>query len=369
MRLRVPKRSALEVLERRILMDAGSLPCAVLNTGESTALTSALSGPGGRFITTTEWNGNSAESVVGEWVAVFERGSDVARNWARSVSAPWGASPGPWGDIAESACLNVQPLSANSVLLTTSHHVDGRTLEHALARVSGFRYLEPNFVMRATTLPNDTSFPLQYALHNVGQTSGTPDADIDATEAWALTPGVGSVVVGVIDSGVNYNHVDLAANMWTNPGEIPLNSIDDDLNGYIDDFYGYDFVGDGDSDPFDDHSHGTHVAGTIAAVGNNSAGVTGVSWNAKIMALKFLDAGGSGTVADAIEAINYATMMKRDYGVNIRATNNSWGGGNSPRHSTTRSNPRRTPTCCSLLLRATKERTMMSPVILPPVMP
>jgi subtilisin family serine protease len=127
------------------------------------------------------------------------------------------------------------------------------------------------------------------------------------------------VVVAVIDTGVDYNHQDLSANIWTNPGEIPGNGLDDDGNGFIDDVRGWDFNGN-DNDPFDDNSHGTHVAGTIAAVGNNEYGVVGVNWTAQIMPIKFINANGSGTVADAIEAIQYATMM------GARITNNSWGG-------------------------------------------
>ena len=141
------------------------------------------------------------------------------------------------------------------------------------------------------------------------------------------------MVVVIIDTGVNYNHVDLAANIWTNPAECSggvgtcvADGVDDDGNGFVDDFYGWDFVNN-DNDPMDDNKHGTHVAGTIGAVGNNGVGVTGVNWNVQIMALKFLDRSGSGTLADAIEAINYATMMRRDFGVNLVVTNNSWGGG------------------------------------------
>ncbi len=149
---------------------------------------------------------------------------------------------------------------------------------------------------------------------------------IDAQDAWSLATGSQSVVVAVIDTGVDYSHADLAANIWTNPGEIAGNGIDDDHNGFIDDVHGYDFANN-DGDPMDDNSHGTHVAGTIAAVGNNSVGVAGVNWSTSVMALKFMDASGSGYLSDAIRAINYATMMRSRYGVNIRVENNSWGGG------------------------------------------
>lgn len=185
-------------------------------------------------------------------------------------------------------------------------------------------YAEPNFVLQTDSLPNDSRFEELWGLHNTGQTGGTIDADIDAPEAWDLATGSRSIVVGVIDTGVDYTHPDLAANMWTNPGEIPGNAIDDDGNGYVDDVHGYDFFND-DGDPQDDNRHGTHVAGTIGGGGNNGQGVAGVNWNVQIMALKFLSAVGSGNTADAIEAVNYATMM-RQRGVNIRLTSNSWGG-------------------------------------------
>jgi subtilisin family serine protease/subtilisin-like proprotein convertase family protein len=187
-------------------------------------------------------------------------------------------------------------------------------------------YLEPNSVIRIQSVPDDPFFPQLWGLHNTGQTGGTPDADIDAPEAWEIATGSASIVVGVIDTGVDYHHPDLAANMWVNPGEIPGNGIDDDGNGFIDDVYGYNFVSN-HGNPIDDHRHGTHVAGTIAGVGNNGTGVVGVNWTSSIMALKFLGSNGSGTLANAVRAINYATMMRQDYGVDIRLTNNSWGGG------------------------------------------
>jgi subtilisin family serine protease len=175
-------------------------------------------------------------------------------------------------------------------------------------------------------LPNDPQLASLWGLHNTGQSGGVADSDIDAPEAWDLTTGTSSIVVGVIDTGVDYTHPDLAANIWTNPGEIGGNGLDDDGNGFVDDLHGYDFVNN-DGDPLDDHSHGTHVAGTIAARSDNGQGVAGVAWQASIMGLKFLSAGGSGSTSNAIRALNYATLMRTQYGVNVRVTNNSWGGG------------------------------------------
>ncbi|MBI3468724.1 MAG: S8 family serine peptidase, partial [Planctomycetes bacterium] len=187
-------------------------------------------------------------------------------------------------------------------------------------------FFEPNFVVTTAQFPNDDRFSELWGLNNTGQTGGTFDADIDAPEAWDISTGSAEIVVGVIDTGVDYTHPDLAGNIWTNPGEVPDNGLDDDSNGFIDDVHGYDFVGN-DGDPMDGNSHGTHVSGTIAAMGNNGVGVVGVNWSASIMALQFLDAGGFGDTADAVRAVNYATMMRTTYGVNIRLTSNSWGGG------------------------------------------
>lgn len=154
---------------------------------------------------------------------------------------------------------------------------------------------------------------------------------IQAQAVWTgYTAGNGSVVIADIDTGVNYNHPDLAANMWHNPGEIPGDGIDNDLNGKVDDIYGID-TANNDRDPMDDNGHGTHTAGTVAGVGNNGVGVAGVNWNAKILACKFLAANGSGSDSNAAACFNYVVAL-RNKGINIRVTNNSWGGlrGNGP---------------------------------------
>jgi subtilisin family serine protease len=201
-----------------------------------------------------------------------------------------------------------------------------------------FEYIEPDYIITVpdvkttsptqedlaaitpqTTTPNDPYYPQLWGLNNTGQTGGTPDADIDAPEAWDIERGNQDLVIGVIDSGVDYNHPDLVANIWTNPGEIAGDGIDNDNNNYIDDVRGWDF-GNNDNDPMDVAGHGTHVAGTIAGKGNNSVGVTGVAWNAKIMPLKFLDDSNEGWTSDAIDALNYARAK------GVKLTNNSWGG-------------------------------------------
>ncbi len=164
-------------------------------------------------------------------------------------------------------------------------------------------------------VPNDAQFLLQWALDNTGQNGGTSGCDIDATQAWNITTGSRNVVVAVVDSGVDYTDPDLAANIWTNP-----NAGQDGFSG---DLHGYNFVAD-NGNPMDSNGHGTFVAGEIGAVGNNGAGVTGVDWNVTIMPLEFLDADGGGYTSDAIRAINYATMQRTEYGVNVRVINASW---------------------------------------------
>jgi subtilisin family serine protease len=181
-------------------------------------------------------------------------------------------------------------------------------------------YVEPNYIYRASGTPNDPRFNELWGMNNTGQTGGSNDADIDATEAWDTQTGSDSTLIAVIDTGVDYNHPDLAANIWTNSAEIPNNGVDDDHNNYIDDIHGWDFA-NGDNDPFDDNLHGTHVAGTIGAVGNNGVGVAGVNWHVKIMPVKFLSGDGSGTLANALSAILYAANNK------AKVMNNSWGGG------------------------------------------
>ncbi len=181
-------------------------------------------------------------------------------------------------------------------------------------------YAEPNFIVHTLAVPDDQFFGNLWGLNNTGETGGTSDADIDAPEAWDITTGSHGVVIAVIDSGVAFNHPDFSDNIWMNTGEINCaDGADNDVNGYIDDCYGWDF-GDSDNDPTDYHGHGTHVAGTIAAQGNNNEGITGVMWDAKIMPLKFLGVSGNGTVADAASAVEYANN-KGAHVINL-----SWGG-------------------------------------------
>ena len=198
-----------------------------------------------------------------------------------------------------------------------------------LSQVANVKLAEPDYLVHHSEIPDDSNFSQLWGIHNTGQSGGNSDADIDAVEAWDIQKGSRNIIVAVIDTGIDYNHLDLAANMWKNPGETGIdsngnnkesNGVDDDGNGYIDDVYGYDFINN-DSDPDDnDHYHGTHCAGTIGGVGNNGRGVTGVNWQVKMMAIKFLGPYG-GYTSDAISSVEYATSM------GAHLSSNSWGGG------------------------------------------
>ncbi|MGA2322215.1 MAG: S8 family serine peptidase [Sedimentisphaerales bacterium] len=181
----------------------------------------------------------------------------------------------------------------------------GVSVENAMASLkqsSSVMYAGPDYVSHIFVVPNDTMFSNLWGMHNTGQAGGTSGADIDAPGAWDISTGNGNIIVAVTDTGVDYNHPDLTANMWTN------------ANG----FHGHDFVND-DNDPMDDEGHGTHVSGTIGAVGNNGLGVAGVCWHVKIMAVKILDANGSGSLSDSISGIQYAVSN------GAKVINASWG--------------------------------------------
>lgn len=202
-------------------------------------------------------------------------------------------------------------------------------------------YAEPNFEIRlddpaqtpvpsdllqresgpGEVLPNDPMFNEQWALSNSGQNGGKANADVAALKAWLKTQGSEKIVVGVLDTGVDYTHTDLVSNIWFRPDNVP--QYRDDELGTFNDERGFD-AADNQSDPMDDNGHGTHCAGIIGAEGDNDEGVAGINWKVQIMPLKFLGKGGFGTTKDAIESINYAIDRKRN-GVNIRVISASWG--------------------------------------------
>lgn len=215
----------------------------------------------------------------------------------------------------------------------------GVNLADAARRISalpGVMYAEPNFIHTPAVVSNDpyyTTSSLLWGMYSddspttVGPAGTTNQFGSQAEEAWYDENfGSQSVVVGVIDEGIQYTHPDLDANIWTNPFD-PLDGVDNDGNGYVDDIHGWDFfsnnnsIYDGTSD-----DHGTHVAGTIGAEGGNGAGVAGVNWNVTMISAKFLGPSG-GYTSDAVEALDYLVDLKQRHGINIVATNNSWGGG------------------------------------------
>lgn len=206
--------------------------------------------------------------------------------------------------------------------------ISGMSTKEAIARLKSHQaieYVEPDYQVSIAGTPDDPRFDELWGLNNDGQTGGTADADIDAVEAWDISTGSRDVVVGVIDTGIDYSHSDLASNMWVNSSEIPGDGIDNDGNGFVDDVHGINAITN-TGDPMDDEGHGTHVSGTIGASGNNATGVVGVNHEVSLVGCKFLDAAGNGSTSDAIKCIDYMVGLK-NAGVNLRVLNNSWGGG------------------------------------------
>lgn len=203
----------------------------------------------------------------------------------------------------------------------------------AMARMKGesnIEYAEPNWIYTHTAVSNDTYYlnGSLWGMHGDGISPFANQYGSQADEAWAAGhTGASTVYVGVVDEGAMFNHDDLASNFWTNPFDAPNDGIDNDGNGYKDDVHGWDFTGNNNS-TFDGTAddHGTHVSGTIGAVGGNGKGVAGVNWAVKIITAKFLGTSG-GTTVNAIKAVDYITDLKTRHGLNIVATNNSWGGG------------------------------------------
>jgi subtilisin family serine protease len=214
-----------------------------------------------------------------------------------------------------------------------SRSFDVETLLEYFRSQPGVEYAEPNYIVRAIATPNDPQFPNLWGLLNTGQPIqgifGVAGADIDAVPAWDVSTGSTANVVAIIDSGIDYTHPDLAANIWSAPapftvtiGGVPITCPAGS--------HGFNAI-TRTCDPMDDNNHGTHVAGTIGAVGNNGVGVTGVNWTASMIGGKFLNSSGNGTTAAAIDTIDFLIQVKAAFagtgGANIRVLNNSWGGG------------------------------------------
>lgn len=186
--------------------------------------------------------------------------------------------------------------------------------------------VEPNYIYKASRLPDDLSLEKLWGLRNIGQKDssggvGVVGIDIGAEQAWDLETGSEKMIVAVIDTGIDFEHPDLINNIWTNEAELRGQpDVDDDNNGVVDDIHGYNSI-TGKGDAKDDQGHGSHCSGTIGASGNDGKGIVGVNWNVKLMAVKFLASNGSGTLENALKAIDYATKM------GAKVLSNSWGGG------------------------------------------
>ena len=272
---------------------------------------------------------DSLRVVPDEYVVTVRRNPGSRASFAASASPSFASSVATVkGVINREALVVTAPRVAKEAAQAASASPDGsRAYDPQFDRCKEIlaegraASCSPNWIVRASDIPND---PRYSELWGLGETRG-----IDAPRAWDLFTGSTSIVVAVIDTGIDYTHPDLSANMWRNPGETAGNGVDDDGNGFIDDLHGINARTGAASpgNPMDDHYHGTHVAGTIGAVGNNNLGVVGVNHRVKLMALKFLSASGSGSLSDAIRAIDYMTMMRSEHGINVRVSNNSWGGG------------------------------------------
>ncbi|AWB65018.1 hypothetical protein C2869_00535 [Saccharobesus litoralis] len=264
--------------------------------------------------------------------------SDKVKAASQSGKGAYSTKPQPSAIIVKWQNKQSQSVSASSVnpmglvkrksfkhltgmeIYNVPAHLSAKEAAVLMARQPGVESAEPEVIFEVLAIPNDEHFDQLWGLDN------QYDTDINAPEAWDITQGNEQIVIGVIDSGIDYQHEDLAPNVWQNPNEIPSNGIDDDGNGYIDDIYGIDTYNN-DTDPYDDNAHGTHVAGTIAAKANNSIGIAGVAPNVKIISCKFISSWGWGTSAGAIECLDYFYDLKMNHNINIIATNNSWGGG------------------------------------------
>ena len=213
-----------------------------------------------------------------------------------------------------------------------SRSLDVQAMMRALRTHPAIEYVEPNFLWHSSAMPNDPQFANLWGLRNVGQTvngrAGTVDADIHAASAWSVATGSRANVVAVVDTGIDYTHPDLVANLWNAPAAFTV-SVGGSAVTCPAGSHGFNAIAR-TCDPGDDNNHGTHVSGTIGGSGNNAIGVPGVNWNASIMALKFLDSSGSGSTSDAINAIEFAIQAKGAFAstarANVRVLSNSWGG-------------------------------------------
>jgi subtilisin family serine protease len=255
------------------------------------------------------------------YMSLFQGKAKIARKDVELVKSF------PIVDTKVKAFNNQHQSQAKTLVVLKSKTLSDKELLQVAKKMNGVEIAEISkpVSINSLAIPNDEFMPDLWGMHNDGA-NGLEDADIDAPEAWSQHVGNKNVVVGVIDTGIDFYHPDLKNNIWQNEKELQGQpGVDDDNNGYIDDIWGINPVYE-NTFPMDDAGHGTHVAGTIAAEGNNTIGVAGVNWNTRVAACKFLDMDGWGYLDGAVECVNYFNSLKSS-GVNVVATNNSWGGG------------------------------------------
>ncbi len=244
---------------------------------------------------------------------LFQRGREV------STTDEYDCSKSLKGNIGATTIKTIKSLNAEVWQVSFPINIDGTILNDVIELVDYLNglncveYAQPNFLYHLDALPNDPNFNMQTHLQDGAL------GNINMTDAWDITTGDVNRVVGILDSGIDTDHIDLANNIWINTDEIPNDSLDNDGNGYTDDYLGWNFV-DNTNIVEDSLRHGTFVAGIIGAVGNNGIGITGINWNIKMMALKCFDDNGTGKTADIINALAYSIDKE------VELTNNSWGG-------------------------------------------
>jgi len=278
--------------------------------------------PEGTITTKTTINSKEPEFVPGELIVKFKPTAKIVKTITKNGIANVGLESidalnekhkvKAWEKVFKTAkkpkvaTKKVSDLS-NIYLLTLPKDADVLSVAEKYNKNANVEYAEPNYIAHICVTPNDPYYSQQWAHQNM-----------QSEQAWDIETGDPSVAIAIVDTGVDWNHPDLAANIWANPGEIAGNGIDDDGNGYIDDIRGWDFV-NFDSDPMDDNGHGTHCSGIAAAETNNGVGVAGVCWKCSIMPLKGLDEHGSGYHSDLAIGIQYAA----DNGADVISM--SWG--------------------------------------------
>jgi thermitase len=257
---------------------------------------------------------NEPEAVPGEYVIKLKPNLSVMTNGVRSLESKLGS-------------YVKSTIPEDNIVVVKRPVIELRkNVVKSLVQNPYVQYAEPNYIYKINRTPNDPMFNQLWGMKNTGAqdsagAAGVAGVDIGVEQAWDIQTGSKDVLVAVIDTGIMYNNPDLADNVWTNEVEAKGQAgIDDDNNGYVDDIHGYNFA-DNKGDNMDDHGHGSHCSGVIGAKGNDGKGIVGVNWDVKIMGVKFLDSGGSGTLENAIKAIDYATKM------GAKVLSNSWGGG------------------------------------------